>query len=106
MPIRFLVEVLWMGEFDALHISAPFDRGDGAFLGNPHLFSIVSKHTRKASKQQEVARALRGDRLTNTPAKNERSLERAPKQMPVGCDRAFSSLSGPQSSRLFGRCLV
>jgi hypothetical protein len=40
MPIRFLVEVLWMGEFDALHISAPFDRGDGAFLDNPHLFSI------------------------------------------------------------------
>jgi hypothetical protein len=60
----------------------------------------------KASKPQEIARALKGDRLTNIPAKNEQSLERAGKQMPVGCDRAFSSMSGPQSSQLFGRCLV
>jgi hypothetical protein len=64
------------------------------------------------SKPQLVDRALKGDRLTNAPApgkngpKSQPSLERAGKQVPVGCDRAFSSTSSPQFSTLFGRCLV
>ena len=59
-----------------------------------------------------VDRALKGDRLTNAPApaknepKSQPSLERAGKQVPMGCDRAFSSMSAPQFSTLFGRCLV
>ena len=62
-------------------------------------------------KPQFVDRALRGDRA-NAPApgkngpKSLPSLERAGKQVPMGCDRAFSSTSAPQFSALFGRCLV
>jgi hypothetical protein len=64
------------------------------------------------SKPQVVDRALKGDRLTNAPIpaksgpKSQPSLERAGKKVPTGCDRAFSSMSGPQFSTLFGRCLV
>ena len=64
------------------------------------------------SKPQLVDRALKGDRLTNAPTpaksgpKSQPSLERADKKVPMGCDRAFSSMSGPQFSTLFGRCLV
>ena len=63
-------------------------------------------------KPQLVDRALKGDRLTNAPApaknepKSQPSLERAGKQVPMDCDRAFSSTSSPQFSTLFGRCLV
>ena len=67
-----------------------------------------------AFEPQSVDRALKGDRLTNTPAppptkngpKSLPSLERASKRVPMGCDRAFSSMSAPQYSTLFGRCLV
>ena len=60
---------------------------------------------------QLVDRTLKGDRLTNTPAagkigsKSQPSLVRAHK-VPMGCDRAFSSMSSPQFSTIFGRCLV
>jgi hypothetical protein len=57
-------------------------------------------------KPQPVDRALKGDRPTIAPArKSQPSLERA-KQVPVGCDRAFSSMSSAQFSSLFGRCLA
>ena len=67
-----------------------------------------------AFKPQSVDRALKSDRLTNAPApaptkngpKLQPSLERASKQVPLGCDRAFSSMSSPQFSTLFGRCLT
>ena len=61
---------------------------------------------------QVVDRALKGDRLTNAPApakngpKSQPSLERAGKRVPMGCDRAFSSMSSRQFSTIFGRCLV
>jgi hypothetical protein len=59
---------------------------------------------------QQVNRALKSDRPTTAPAqvKNGRKsqLERAGKQVPVGCDRAFSSISSAQSSTFFGRCLA
>ena len=57
-------------------------------------------------------RTLKGDRLRNTSAltkqgpKSRPSLARAEKRVPVGCDRAFSSMSSPQFSAIFGRCLV
>jgi len=57
-------------------------------------------------------RALKADRSTTAlpQVTNKRqlqpSLERVGKQVPVGCDRAFSSMSGPQFSGLFGRCAV
>jgi hypothetical protein len=63
------------------------------------------------SKLQMVDRTLKGDRLSNTaaPTKNgptsQPSLVRAEKRVPVGCDRAFSSMSA-QFSTIFGRCLV
>jgi hypothetical protein len=63
------------------------------------------------SKLQLVDRALKRDRLTKAPApakngpKSQPSLERAGK-VPMGCDRAFSSMSSRQFSTLFGRCLV
>ena len=63
-------------------------------------------------KPQLVDRALKRDRLTNAsaPAKNELKsqpvLVRTGKQVPVGCDRAFSSMSSPQFSTLYGRCMV
>jgi hypothetical protein len=76
-----------------------------SFPSFPSTLGIVSK-------PQLVDRALKGDRLTNTPAlgktgpKSQPSLERAGKQVPMGCDRAFSSMSSRQFSTFFGRCLV
>ena len=63
-------------------------------------------------KPQVVERTLKSDRLTNAsaPAKSgpkpQPPLERASKRVPMGCDRAFSSMSAPQFSTLFGRCVV
>ena len=67
-----------------------------------------------AFKPQSVDRALKGDRLTNAPTpaptkngpKSQPSLERASKRVPMGCDRAFSSMSSPQFLTVFGRCVV
>jgi hypothetical protein len=63
-------------------------------------------------RQQPVNRALKGDRPTIAPAqvnpgrKSQPSLEQVGKRVPVGCDRAFSSMSSAQFSTLFGRCLA
>jgi hypothetical protein len=76
-----------------------------SFPSFPSTLGIVSK-------PQLVDRALKGDRLTNAPApakngpKSQPSLERAGKRVPMGCDRAFSSMSSRQFSMIFGRCLV
>ena len=64
------------------------------------------------SKPILVDRTLNGDRLSNTSAptkqgpKSRPSLMRAEKRVPVGCDRAFSSMSRSDFSPIFGRCLV
>ena len=60
------------------------------------------------SKPQVVDRALKGDRLAIEPADTKKSppLVRTGKRIPMGCDRAFSSMSSPQFSSLFGRCVV
>jgi hypothetical protein len=64
----------------------------------------------EAFKPQLVERALKSDRITNAPTpakpKSQPTLERAAKRVPMGCDRAFSSMAGPQFSTLFGRCLA
>jgi hypothetical protein len=75
-----------------------------SFPSFPSTLGIVSK-------PQLVDRALKGDRLTNAPAStngrtSQPALVRTGKQVPVGCDRAFSSMSSTQFSTLFGRCLV
>jgi hypothetical protein len=63
-------------------------------------------------KPQPVNRALKGDRPATAPAqvksarKSQPSLEQVGKQVPTGCDRAFSSMSSSQFSTLFGRCLA
>ena len=63
-----------------------------------------------AFKPQLVDRALKGDQLNSTPAKNgpksQPALVRTGKQVPMGCDRAFSSMSSAQFSSLYGRCMV
>jgi hypothetical protein len=63
-----------------------------------------------ASKSQVVDRALKGDRLTNSSTKNgpksQPALVRTGKQVPMGCDRAFSLMSSAQFSSLYGRCMV
>ena len=60
------------------------------------------------SKPQVVDRALKGDRLTIAPATAKKSpvLVQTGSHVPIGCDRAFSSMSSPQFSSFFGRCVV
>ena len=62
------------------------------------------------SNQQFVDRAHKTDRMKNGPtaAKTQPhpSLMRAEKRVPIGCDRAFSSMSSSQFLTTFGRCLV
>jgi hypothetical protein len=62
-------------------------------------------------KPQLVDRTLKGDRLTNAPAAGKIGSKPQPSfvsahKVPIGCDRAFSSMSSPQFSTIFGRCLV
>jgi hypothetical protein len=76
-----------------------------SFPSFPSPLGIISKH-------QIVDRALKGDRLTTAPSTaktrpaSHPALVRTGKHVPVGCDRASSSMSSPQFSSLFGRCLV
>ena len=64
------------------------------------------------SKPISVDRTLKGDRLNSVSApiksgpKSQPSLVQAEKRVPVGCDRAFSSMSPSDFSTIFGRCLV
>ena len=64
------------------------------------------------SKLISVDRTLKGDRLSSVSApiksgpKSQPSLVRAEKRVPVGCDRAFSSMSPSDFSTIFGRCPV
>jgi hypothetical protein len=63
------------------------------------------------SKPQLVDRTLKGDRLTNAPAAGKIGAKSQPSfvsahKVPIGCDRSFSSMSSPQFSTIFGRCLV
>jgi hypothetical protein len=57
---------------------------------------------------QSVNRAVKAARLAAAPPQRQSqpSLERAGTHGPMGCDRAFSSMSRPQFSTLFGRCLA
>jgi hypothetical protein len=76
-----------------------------SFPSFPSTFGMVFK-------PQLVDRALKGDRLSNAlaPIKNgprsQPALVRTGKQVPMGCDRALSSMSSSQFSTIFGRCLV
>lgn len=63
------------------------------------------------SKPISVDRTLKGDRLSvsapiKSGPKSQPSLVQAEKRVPVGCDRAFSSMSPSDFSTIFGRCLV
>ena len=57
-------------------------------------------------KPQSVNRTLKGDRPTKNGHSSQPALQQAAKRVPMGCDRAFSSMSAPQFSTLFGRCLA
>jgi hypothetical protein len=101
-----------MGGTDAQDNIATRVYSYSALLDHPYLVSIVSEHTWNGLQLQLVDRAPKRDRLTNAPApakngpKSHPLLERAGKQVPMGCDRAFSSMSSRQFSTLFGRSLV
>jgi hypothetical protein len=75
-------------------------------------FPSFSSPTGLISKPQTVERTHKGDRLTvaTAPSKNHAKsqplLVGAGKRVPVGCDRAFSSMSSPQFLGLYGRCAV
>ncbi len=80
-------------------------------IGSIVLISLPSVHGIDF-RPETVNRALKGDRLNSAPTQannghqSQPSLERVGKQVPVGCDRAFSSMSSAQFSALFGRCLA
>ena len=59
------------------------------------------------SNPQRVDRTLKG----NVPAAGKIGSKAQPSfvkalKVSIGCDRVFSSMSSPQSSTIFGRCLV
>jgi hypothetical protein len=64
------------------------------------------------SKPQAVDRARKGDRLSVAPLpskslpKSQPILVGVGKRVPIGCDRAFSSMSSAQFLGLYGRCAV
>jgi hypothetical protein len=72
----------------------------------------LSSPTGLTSKPQAVDRARKGDRLSLAPLpskslpKWQRLLVGAGTRVPVGCDRAFSSMSSAQFLGLYGRCAV
>ena len=57
-----------------------------------------------------VNRAFKGDRLplpsdiNSAFSKNEPQRPRTSKDVPDGCDRAFSPITNPQLAYVFGRC--
>jgi hypothetical protein len=65
----------------------------------------------------DIDRSLKGDRLDSLPVRGAaergaaespaaRPLPESPASVPVGCDAAFSPVSSPRLSRIFGRCLT
>jgi hypothetical protein len=76
-----------------------------SFPSFPSTLGIISKPIL-------VDRTLKGDRLSNTSVptehgpKSEPSLVRDERRVPVGCDRALSSMAAPEFSTIFGRCMV
>jgi hypothetical protein len=43
---------------------------------------------------------------SKTPPPSLPALLKAQTKVPVGCDKAFSSVSSPQFATVYGRCLV
>jgi hypothetical protein len=73
------------------------------------LVSFPSFPSTNGPDKQIVNRTLKTDRVAPMVGKGMRSqpsLSRAEKKVPVGCDRAFGSVSSPGLSNVFGRCLV
>jgi hypothetical protein len=75
----------------------------GSLPSFPKPAVIIASH-------QSVDRSHKGDRSSGfgMAAMNgaRSTLTRAEKRVPVGCDRAFGSMSSSQFATLFGRCLV
>jgi len=73
------------------------------------LVSFPSFPSTNGPDKQIVNRTLKTDLVAPMVGKGMRSqpsLSRAEKKVPVGCDRAFGSVSSPGLSNVFGRCLV
>jgi hypothetical protein len=75
-------------------------------------FPSLSSPTGLTSKPQAVDRARKGDRLSVAPLPSKRPPKSQPvlvgvgKRVPVGCDRAFSSMAPAQVLGIYGRCAV
>jgi hypothetical protein len=75
-------------------------------------FPSFSSPTGFTSRLQAVDRARKGDRVSVDPLLSQSHPKSQPvligegKRVPVGCDRAFSSMSSPQFLGLYGRCAV
>ena len=88
--------IIMVALFSIILVSFPLFPSTAGIVSNPQL----------------VDRTLKGDRLSNASApikngpKSQPSLVQAEKRVPVGCDRAFSSMSPSDFSTIFGRCLV
>jgi hypothetical protein len=100
-----------MGGADAQNGNAVRNHYGSTFLDHPCLVSSFSQHSWNSLQPQLVDRTLKGDRLTNVPAAGKIGSKAQPSfvkalKVPIGCDRVFSSMSSPQSSTIFGRCLV
>jgi hypothetical protein len=74
------------------------------------LVSFPSFPSTNGPDKQIVNRTLKSDRavapMVGKGMRSQPSLSRAEKKVPVGCDRAFGSVSSPGLSNVFGRCLV
>jgi hypothetical protein len=55
-----------------------------------------------------VNREFKGDRLpVNTAAaRDARRTEQHPREVPIGCDAAFSPISAPRLAYIYGRCMT
>jgi hypothetical protein len=60
-----------------------------------------------------VNHEFKGDRLPRTAVDSSVSRDvasrlraRAPEEIPVGCDRAFSAVSSPRMAYFYGRCMT
>ena len=87
--------VITVALFSIILVSFPLFPSTAGIVSNPQL----------------VDRTLKGNRLTNVPAAGKIGSKAQPSfvkalKVPIGCDRVFSSMSSPQSSTIFGRCLV
>jgi hypothetical protein len=71
--------------------------------------SQQSFHAQAPMLRHVVDRTHKGDRMSPRDTSNVQPVERTrplPSRIPVGCDPAFSPLTGPSRANFTGRCLA